>query len=108
VNSNPSLKKKVKVKLPLRCDYTGEFKKDWTRLDRSGRYDMALLKAVMIDLINDDGPLDAARLDHGLEGKKWKDCRECHVRGDFLLIYQKTSTMIVFVRAGSHADLFEN
>jgi mRNA interferase YafQ len=108
VNSKPSPKKKEKVKPPLRCDYTSEFKKDWIRLDRSGRYDMALLKAVMMDLIEDDGPLDAARLDHGLEGKKWKDYRECHVRGDFLLIYQKTSTMIVFARAGSHANLFEN
>ena len=37
--------------------------------------------------------------------------RECHVGGDFLLIYrleqQGKQEMIVFVRAGTHAELFE-
>jgi len=68
---------------------------------------MARLKAVMIDLIASDRPLDAARRDHPLQGK-WGDYRECHIGGDFLLIYQKTETAVIFARAGSHADLFEN
>ncbi|MDR3522786.1 MAG: type II toxin-antitoxin system YafQ family toxin [Acetobacteraceae bacterium] len=107
MNSKSAPKKKEKIKLPLLPDYTGAFKKDWTRLERSGRYDMARLKAVMLDLIADVTPLDAARRDHVLQGN-WQDYRECHIGGDFLLIYQKTDTTIVFVRTGSHADLFEN
>jgi mRNA interferase YafQ len=41
----------------------------------------------------------------------WKGCRECHIGGDFLLIYHlagaPASDLIVFVHAGTHADLFE-
>lgn len=105
--SKKTVAKPEKVKLPLLPEYASEFKKDWTRLERSGRYDMARLKAVMIDLIASDAPLDASRRDHPLQGK-WADYRECHVGGDFLLIYQKAGMGIVFARAGSHADLFEN
>ena len=33
--------------------------------------------------------------------------RECHIGGDFLLMYELLGdTDIIFVRAGSHADLF--
>jgi mRNA interferase YafQ len=37
--------------------------------------------------------------------------RECHIGGDFLLAYKLDDSakhgLIVFVRAGTHADLFE-
>jgi mRNA interferase YafQ len=48
-----------------------------------------------------------AYLDHGLTGE-WKGFRECHVGGDFLLIYDlRDDGSIIFTRAGTHADLFE-
>ena len=41
---------------------------------------------------------------------EWAGHRECHVGGDFLLAYtvddSRSPGMIVFVRAGTHADLF--
>jgi mRNA interferase YafQ len=41
----------------------------------------------------------------------WDGHRECHIGGDFLLIYRldesgKAGT-VIFVRAGTHADLFQ-
>ena len=36
----------------------------------------------------------------------WADHRECHIGGDFLLIYQIEDDSVVFTRAGTHADLF--
>ncbi|MEI7948940.1 MAG: type II toxin-antitoxin system mRNA interferase toxin, RelE/StbE family, partial [Gammaproteobacteria bacterium] len=33
--------------------------------------------------------------------------RECHIGGDFLLIYQLAGNHINFVRTGTHAELFE-
>ncbi len=42
----------------------------------------------------------------GLKGD-WADHRECHIGGDFLLIYQVEGNSVVFVRAGTHAELFE-
>lgn len=57
-------------------------------------------------LIANDGPLPAEWLDHPLKGKL-AGYRECHVGGDFLLMYKPTETEVVFVRAGTHAELFE-
>jgi mRNA interferase YafQ len=92
--------------LPLSSDFTKAFKKDWERLSRSGRYDMGRLKEAMMILIANDGPLGPEWLDHPLQGQ-WADHRECHIGGDFLLIYQVEGGAIVFVRAGTHAELFE-
>jgi mRNA interferase YafQ len=91
---------------PRAADYTKSFLKDWERLSRSGRYDMHRLKAAMLLLIANDAPLGAEWRDHPLKGD-WADHRECHVGGDFLLIYQVEGNSIIFVRAGTHSDLFE-
>ena len=86
-------------------DYTKTFLKDWQRLSHSGRYDMLRLKEAMLLLIAHDEPLGPEWLDHALKGE-WADYRECHVGGDFLLIYQVTGNAINFVRAGTHSELF--
>lgn len=109
----PSTKKPARAKraaLPRRVDYTKAFLKDWERLSRSGRYDLGRLKEAMLLLIANDAPLGPEWLDHPLQGE-WRGSRECHVGGDFLLIYRladaPASELLVFVRAGTHADLFE-
>ncbi len=94
---------------PRASDGTREFYKDWARLTQSGRYDLTRLKAVMLLLIANDGPLGPEWRDHALMGN-WDGHRECHIGGDFLLIYRldesgKAGT-VIFVRAGTHSDLF--
>lgn len=108
----PSKKKPASTKRatpPRTADYTKTFTRDWERLEHSGRYDMKRLKEAMVLLIANDHPLGPEWLDHPLKGD-WEGYRECHIGGDFLLIYQladaKPAGMIVFVRAGTHADLF--
>ena len=104
----PILKKTVASKrasLPRAVDYTKTFLKDWQRLSHSGRYDMLRLKEAILLLIAHDEPLGPEWLDHALKGE-WADYRECHVGGDFLLIYQVTGNAINFVRAGTHSELF--
>ena len=96
--------------LPRAADYTKAFQKDWERLSRSGRYDLNRLKEAMMLLIANDAPLGPEWLDHPLSGE-WAGHRECHIGGDFLLAYKLDDGakpgLIVFVRAGTHADLFE-
>jgi len=92
--------------LPRSPDYAREFRKDWHRLTHSGRYDMTRLKEAMLLLIAGDAPLGAEWRDHPLKGD-WSDHRECHIGGDFLLIYQLDGERLNFVRAGTHADLFD-
>jgi mRNA interferase YafQ len=67
---------------------------------------MPRLKEVMMHLIASEGPLGAEWLDHPLTGK-WARHRECHVGGDFLLVYRVDGDLIVFVGCGTHAELFE-
>jgi mRNA interferase YafQ len=96
--------------LPRASDYTKTFLKDWARLSESGRYDMKRLKEAMLLLIANDAPLGPEWLDHPLGGD-WAEHRECHVGGDFLLAYRLDGSSkqgtVIFVRAGTHADLFE-
>ena len=71
---------------------------------------MKRLKSVMMHLIANDSPLGPERKDHPLKGR-WANHRECHVGGDFLLIYQVDDGRgldgsINFVRVGTHAELF--
>jgi mRNA interferase YafQ len=95
---------------PRASDYTKQFAKDWARLSESGRYDMTRLKEAILLLMANDQPLGPEWLDHALKGA-WADHRECHIGGDFLLIYQLQRTgnneMLSFVRAGGHSELFE-
>ena len=58
----------------------------------------------MLLIIANDGPLGAEWLDHILHGA-WADHCECHIGGDFLLIYRTDESSVVFVRAGTHAEL---
>lgn len=98
-----------RANLPRASDYTKDFLKDWRRLSHSGRYDMNRLKEAMTLLIANDGPLPPEWLDHPLTGD-WAGHRECHVGGDFLLIYtlddSGKSGLVVFVRSGTHSELF--
>ena len=98
-----------KANPPRRSDRTAEFKKDWNRLAYSGRYKMQNLKSVMMHLIDNSGPLSAEYQDHPLQGN-YVECRECHIGGDWLLIYKLDGSgdnaSVVFVRTGTHSELF--
>lgn len=94
-----------RASVPRACDYAKSFLKDWIRLSHSGRYDTVRLKEAMLLLIANDAPLGPEWLDHALKGD-WADHQECHIGGDFLLIYQLEGVQLNFVRTGSHSDLF--
>lgn len=50
-------------------------------------------------------PLEPRHRDHALTGD-WKDHRDCHVKPDLVLIYQKPDAdTLRLVRLGSHSEL---
>lgn len=69
---------------------------------------MTTLKEAMSLLMRNDGPLPAEWRDHALQGG-WSDHRELHAKGDLLLIYRldEADNEIIFVRAGTHSELFK-
>ena len=89
-------------------DKTKRFQKDWDRYAATGRFDMGHLKAAMIELVANDAPLPAERRDHDLSGR-WAGYRECHIHGDFLLVYELAGggDTVVFSAIGTHAELFD-
>jgi mRNA interferase YafQ len=70
---------------------------------------MRRLKEAMLLLIANDGALGPEWSDHALKGE-WAGHRECHVGGDFLLVYTVDDSgkagQVIFTRAGTHAELF--
>jgi mRNA interferase YafQ len=89
-----------------RIEPTGQFKRDYKR-EAKGQHRATLeveLKPVLQSLA-DDKPLEARYRDHALTGE-WKDHRDCHVKPDLVLIYQKPDAEILrLVRIGSHSEL---
>ena len=81
-----------------------QFKRDVKRLKKRGS-DFEKLKTVIRMLAEGEKLLPKAR-DHRLKGTL-KDCRECHIESDWLLIYRIEGSELCLVRTGSHSDLFE-
>jgi len=81
---------------------TKRFEKDYKKSVKSGR-DMSRLKRVMTWIANQK-PLPVELRDHKLIGN-YQGRRECHLAGDWLLIYKLEEDMVVFERTGSHSEL---
>jgi len=66
------------------------------------------LKTLMGLLVANDDPLPERYRDHELSGKKWQGSRECHIHGDFLLVYEvkDDDETVIFVAIGTHSELF--
>ena len=56
-------------------------------------------------MLASDEALPARLRDHALSGN-WSGFRECHVRPDLLLIYEKPQGTLRLIRLGSHSELF--
>jgi len=80
-----------------------QFKKDFKRLRSSGRNISVLAETIL--KLQQGGSLPESMRDH-LLSSNWTDHRECHLSGDWLLIYQITESELILVRTGSHSELF--
>ena len=87
--------------------YTLEISRNFkTQFKRLSKKDAALVYEVLDKLLHDI-PLPAKNRDHDLHGNL-EGTRECHIKPDLLLIYQKTETTLILtaLAVGSHSDLF--
>ena len=83
--------------------YKKKFEKDFKGVVRRG-YHIEKLRSIADALIKGE-MLDRKYLNHALTGQ-YADCRECHIEPDWLLIYLIEGDDIIFLRTGTHADLF--
>ena len=82
---------------------TGKYKKDYCRCAQR-HWDMNLLDSVVKELCQGEH-LEAKYHDHPLSGN-WVGCRECHIQGDWVLIYEIEVETLILRRTGSHSDVF--
>ena len=92
-------------KFKYEVNFTSAMKKDFKRIKKRG-YNTAEF-AYVVRKLADGEPLEEKFQDHELKGD-WKNHRECHIRPDWLLIYQVRDNVLVLElsRTGTHADLF--
>ncbi|GHU38973.1 hypothetical protein FACS1894190_01850 [Spirochaetia bacterium] len=83
--------------------YNKPFKKDIKLMERR-HMNMADINEIMTLLIEEE-PLPERCREHELSGN-FKGYTECHIQGDWLLIYKFGEGVIRFARTGSHSDLF--
>jgi mRNA interferase YafQ len=84
--------------------WTSAFKRDFKREKKNNRQLEHTLAPVLSALV-DDRPLPEKHRDHALTGA-WSPSRDCHVKPDLVLIYQKPDeTTLLLVRLGSHSEL---
>ena len=87
-------------------DRTNQFKRDYKR-ELNGQH-RATLEGDLVKVLKvlvSDTPLAEKYRDHALT-REWKDSRDCHIKPDLVLIYQKPDDKILqLVRLGSHSEL---
>lgn len=85
---------------------TTKFRRDYKR-ESKGRHRASLHDDVVTALqaLAYDSPLTERYRDHVLTGN-WEGHRDCHIRPDLVLIYQKPDDATLrLVRLGSHSEL---
>jgi mRNA interferase YafQ len=85
---------------------TTHFRRDYKQA-LSGMYRNALSQDFeqMVQMLASDQPLPAPRRDHALMGDL-VGYRDCHIRGDLVLIYRKLGTdRLELQRLGTHSKL---
>ena len=86
---------------------SSNFKKQYKKVGKQGK-DLKKLK-VVIDKLANKKVLDAKYRDHNLiNDKYYKNCRECHIEPDWLLVYQYEDDKLnlLLVATGSHSEIF--
>lgn len=83
---------------------TTQFKKDLRREAKKYK-DLSTLLMPVLEKLTKDIPLPLSLCDHALIGNK-KNFRDCHLRPDLILLYQKPDEeILILVRLGSHSEL---
>ena len=84
---------------------TTKFKRDLKKFQNKPEKIKALL--VVLDLLSNERLIPFDYYPHHLDGI-YKDCMECHIQSDYLLIwFDNNKDIIELVRLGSHSELFK-
>lgn len=94
--------------MALDIHLTSSYKTDLKKYKNNKRV-MSRLKTAL-DLLANEKELPLDYDDHIYVGgyRKYKNVRDCHIIPDCVLLYTKSSNMIVLIRLGNHGSILEN
>jgi len=94
-------------KTKLTIDYSKTFKKQLKKIIKQNK-DLNLLKEVIYILANNENLPKKYKNHRLIDDNEYKNCYECHIKPDWLLIYQKNEDelILILVATGSHSELF--
>lgn len=87
--------------------FSKNFKKEYKKIKKQGK-DISKLKTIIEKLAKGE-KLEEKYKNHDLiNDKHYKDCKECHIEPDWLLIYQyiNNELILLLVSTGSHSEVF--
>jgi mRNA interferase YafQ len=87
----------------LEANFTNQFVKD-TKLMQKHRRNLDDLFDILVKIIWEE-PMPANSREHNLSGD-YSGYSECHVKGDWLVIYRFSPGKVTFVRTGTHSELY--
>lgn len=83
---------------------TTQYRKDLKRYKNQPKKQEALKE--VLEMLQNEQPIPAEYKPHMLLGQ-YKGCMECHIQGDYLLIwFDEERDIIELVRLGTHPELF--
>jgi mRNA interferase YafQ len=85
---------------------TSKFKKDYRRVSRTPQHrDIEIRLPAILNLLVTDTELPERYADHPLKGKR-KGQRDCHIKPDLVLIYEKVGDdLLILCELGSHSEI---
>lgn len=84
--------------------YSTQYKKDFKKYRNQPKKLEKLLE--VLRMLENEEELPSELRAHRLAGQ-YKNCMECHIEGDFLLIwFDEDNDIIELLRLGSHSELF--
>lgn len=88
--------------------FTSSFKKSLKKVLKQGK-EFKKIKTIIVKLANKE-ELEIKYKNHELnDNKKFKNCKECNVEPDWLLVYKyyENDLILLLVETGSHSEIFK-
>lgn len=98
---------KLTNKVKCEIDYTNKFKKQLKKISKQGK-NVDELFYVVEKLANYESLEPKYRNHNLINDKIYKDCSECHINPDWLLVYKyiDNKLILLLVANGSHSEIF--
>ena len=88
--------------------YTSKFKKQFKKVLKQGKDENKFIEVLAV--LAAGGSLEVKYRDHSLiDNKYFKNCRECHIEPDWLLVYKYSNNQLILflIETGSHSEILD-